>query len=43
MKKDTDNYGGIKEDLSIKALTIWFLICFLFGSVPVIIFYVFGI
>jgi hypothetical protein len=42
MKKDTDNCGGIEEDLSIK-LAIWFSICFLFGSLPMIIFYVFGI
>jgi len=41
--REENNYGGIEEDLSIKALAIWFVLCFLFGSLPMIMFYVFGI
>jgi len=37
MKKYIDNYGGIEEDLSLKAITIWFVICLACGLSPLLV------
>ena len=37
MKNHEDNYGGIEEDLSLKSLAIWFIICLTFGLSPLLV------
>ena len=37
MKKYTDNYGGIEEDLSLKAIGVYFGVCLICGLAPIII------
>ena len=38
MKKEyKDNYGGIEEDLSLKSIGVYFVVCLTCGLAPIIV------